>query len=293
MRQPTVEFVVSREDYANRVMEAVQARRADYEHHLAVLHKGEEEWSLPGICAVDDRPVDFLIDRKWGGLQGADGIWLPSWRERIECPLCHLNNRQRAMAALALSELDARMARAPGAVLYAMEQVTAMYAALAASRTSWELLGSEYLGPSLESGTIVDGLRHEDAEALSLDDRSIDVVLSNDVFEHVAEPRRAFAEMARVLRASGVMLFSIPFQPEAARNRTRARLELGELVHVADPVYHGNPMSAEGSLVFTDFGWELVDWVREAGFSNCQGFLYWDVELGHLGVGDLLFRAER
>jgi SAM-dependent methyltransferase len=291
--RPAIDFVGGESDYRERLSGDLQASRRELERHLAVAHAEEEEFTLPGVCAVDGSVVDFLVDRKWGGARGADGIWVPSWRERIECPLCHLNNRQRAMAATALAEIEGRSEAPRAPVLYCMEQVTAMFLALRAQCTTWELIGSEYLGPRHASGDVVDGLRHEDAEAMSLEDASVDVVLSNEVFEHVAAPRRALAEAARVLRPSGVMLFSIPFDPRRQDNRTRARLEDGELVHLEPPEVHGNPMSADGSLVFTDFGWELLDWVRDAGFRTCRGFLYWDYALGHLGVGDLLFHADR
>jgi hypothetical protein len=270
-----------------------QAQRRELERHLAVAHREDAEFTLPGICAVDERAVDFLVDRQWGGRQGADGIWVPGWRERLECPLCHLNNRQRAMAAVVLAEIEGRRGGSRPPVLYAMEQVTALFAALSTRRSGWDLVGSEYLGPAHVSGAVVDGLHHEDAEALSFGDETVDVVVSNDVFEHVNAPRRAFAEAARVLAPSGVMLFSIPFDTNRRENRTRARVENGEIAHFEPPEYHENPMSADGSLVFTDFGWELFEWVRAAGFRACRADFYWDLELGHLGVGDALFRADR
>jgi SAM-dependent methyltransferase len=50
-----------------------------------------------------------------------------------------------------------------------------------------------------------------DAAALPLADASVDTVLLLDVIEHVAEPERALAEAARVLRAGGVALVTVPF----------------------------------------------------------------------------------
>lgn len=52
---------------------------------------------------------------------------------------------------------------------------------------------------------------HASAAALPLIDRSADTVLLIEVAEHLAEPARAFAEIARVLRPGGRMLFTVPF----------------------------------------------------------------------------------
>jgi SAM-dependent methyltransferase len=55
-------------------------------------------------------------------------------------------------------------------------------------------------------------------DAIPLNDASVDVVLSYDVFEHVAHPPRLLAECHRVLRPNGVMLIGTwgwghPFAP--------------------------------------------------------------------------------
>lgn len=48
-----------------------------------------------------------------------------------------------------------------------------------------------------------------------------------------------------------------------------------QLVQFKPPSYHGNPVSAEGSLVFTHFGWPLFDDIVEAGFVSFRiGVVY-------------------
>jgi SAM-dependent methyltransferase len=46
--------------------------------------------------------------------------------------------------------------------------------------------------------------------ALPCGDAAFDLVLACDVIEHVADDRRAFAELTRVLRPGGVLIFSVP-----------------------------------------------------------------------------------
>lgn len=72
---------------------------------------------------------------------------------------------------------------------------------------------------------------------------------------------------------------------------TRARLTDGKVEHVLPPAFHGNPVSADGSLVFTDFGWDLLNVMKDAGFSEVGVDVYASPELGHLGGGQLVFRS--
>lgn len=50
----------------------------------------------------------------------------------------------------------------------------------------------------------------EDASELPFDDDSFDAALCLEVFEHLSDPRIAAAEIARVLRAGGVLIASVP-----------------------------------------------------------------------------------
>ncbi len=43
--------------------------------------------------------------------------------------------------------------------------------------------------------------------------------------------------------------------------------------------------------MFTDFGWELLDEMRAAGFSEVAMHIYWDESRGYLGVGQHYIRA--
>jgi hypothetical protein len=106
----------------------------------------------------------------------------------------------------------------------------------------------------------------------------------------VPDPRRGFAEKARVLRPGGVLLMTVPFF--AARDATvrRARLQGGRLEYLLPAEYHGNPMDpAGGSLVYHDFGWDLLAMIREAGFRDAFAGLYWSERYGHLGAPQTVF----
>ena len=245
-----------------------------------------EAFAVDGYCVPCNKNVSFLVDMQSGG-QRQDIGWLPNWRERLECPLCRMNNRQRLIATLVTRELGVHRKKH----VYFMEQVTPIYNWAIATFKNHNTVGSEYLGHEYEGGAIIKGIRHEDVNNLSFSDGALDLIVSNDVFEHVPNPARAFAECARVLKEGGVMLATIPFHRNIDESITRARIIDGQLEHVLPPLYHGNPVSADGSLVFTDFGWDVLQGMQAAGFSDVSVGIYASVELGHLGGGQLVFEG--
>ena len=272
----TLDLMRSRADF-ERVWASCVARVA-YERRLVEASRGREAWTLVGYCHACDAAVELQVDWHFS----VDGQ--PNWRERLQCPQCALNSRQRFMAYL--------LRRHARGVVYLYEQVTP-FSAWAAG-TFDEVLASEYLGPDIRGGTVIGGIRHEDALELSFADASLSVIVSNDVFEHVPDIDLAFEEAARVLQPGGRLLFSVPFHSDRDETVQRAAIRDGQLVELLPPVFHGNPISEEGSLVFYDYGWSLLDRCRAAGFLEASAIGYWSALYGYLGGGlQMVFEATR
>jgi GT2 family glycosyltransferase len=289
-----VTLVRTRLEYEREMALPLWRSRAAIEQRLAQEHRDEEEFAVPGYSLLAGRAVDFLVDRRYGA-ELRDRVTIPRWRERLVCPVTQLTNRQRAMA-LFLREYGVRVAqrekRAPDVFMF--EQVTPLFGYLRLAEKVWNIAGCEWLGPEVKPGAVVGGIRHEDCAALSLPDSSVDIVMSLDVFEHVPDPRRGFQEKARVLRPGGALLMTVPFFPERDATVQRARHADGKLEHLLPPEYHGNPIDPEGgSLVYHDFGWDLLPMMREGGFSDAFIGLYWSLEYGHLGAPQTVFIATK
>ncbi|WP_152053726.1 class I SAM-dependent methyltransferase [Tautonia marina] len=282
--------VGSRDEFLALVGGPAFARHRHLEQYLAEQHREADQFAVPGYCLCCERPVDFLVDWRFGGSNDGEGA-RPNWRERLECPGCHLNNRQRMIAGQVAELL--RGAGEPCSSAYLMEQITPIFRWFLEHFPDCRIVGSEYLGPDLQGGSVRDGIRHEDAERLSFEDASFDVVVSNEVLEHVNDPFRCMQEMARILRPSGQAFLTIPFDVSRDHNRRRAEIRDGQLHHLEEPAYHGNPLSEEGSLVFTDFGWEALAQLREAGFADVGLHVHWSYELGHLGPAPSYFHLIR
>jgi len=249
---------------------------------LAKDHAHTETYHLPGYCRLCEREVDFLVDRQCGATE-MGGVWLPNWRERMTCLGCGLNNRQRMMALTARNRIGQLRDKRPD--VYLMEMVTPIYHWLSTSVPQARYTGSEYLGEDIKSGKIIKGIRHEDVERLSFDDNSFDLVISNDVLEHVLNPDKALLETCRILRPQGVLLMTVPFHLDKENNERRAEWASGGIKHLLPPCYHGNPLSDKGSLVVTDFGWDFLQNIRNAGFTKAELRFYWSEVYGHLGAG--------
>lgn len=274
---------------------------AAYRDHVARL--GAHAWDLElalaeanpdvpfkvdGRCWIDDAPVAFEMDYLYSTDLGTRRI--PNWRERMVCPICHLNNRQRASVHVATEHLGLR----PESRIYMTEQVTPAYALMRGRHA--EVVGSEFLGTDVPAGSVSGaGVRHEDLTQLSFADASFDAVLTFDVLEHIPNHRKALAECHRVLRPGGQMLFSIPFLEDTVETRTRAHFDAqGTLVHDHPPAYHGDPVNPEkGVLCFHDFGWDVLDHALAAGFADATAVVYRDPGYGYLGGWPILFAARK
>ncbi|PKN13226.1 MAG: class I SAM-dependent methyltransferase [Deltaproteobacteria bacterium HGW-Deltaproteobacteria-4] len=272
------------------IFDAAYLDRVAVEKMMALSNRKQRTWHLPGYCEVCGKAVRFLID--WvNSFETPEGK-MPSYRERIICEDCGLNNRQRFMAAFlrkAMNKLDGNDHR-----VYLYEQVTQFFKLMQAAKTKAEIFGSEYLGHDKKPGELIKNIRHEDALSLSMASDSIDIIVSNDVYEHVPDISTALAEACRVLKKGGRLLFSVPFHASQDTTTQRARLDQGVVTHLLPERYHGNPVSFKGSLVFYDFGWDLLDFCRAAGFSDVYMLCYYSMMYGYIGEGmQYMFVAEK
>lgn len=128
---------------------------------------------------------------------------------------------------------------------------------------------TSYLWDEVEPGDSKDGVRCEDLERLTFDDESFDLVISSDIFEHVRKPYEAFAEVHRVLKTGGLHIFTVPLKwPLPESTVSRVDTSGNEDVSVLQKVYHGSPTDSEGSLVYTDFGLDIIDDMESIGFKT-------------------------
>lgn len=128
---------------------------------------------------------------------------------------------------------------------------------------------SEYVDGA-PSGSVHGDVRCEDVQALSYADARFDLVTHTEVLEHVADDARALAELLRVLRPGGRMLFSVPLH-EGRATLERARLRDGTIEHLLEPSWHGDPFRAGARvLAFRDYGHDIALRLAAAGFVDIR-----------------------
>lgn len=110
----------------------------------------------------------------------------------------------------------------------------------------------------------------EDLERLSFPDGGFDVVVVNEIFEHVPDLPATLAEIARVLRPGGVLISTFPFAMGSYETLVKARLGPSGPEFLIDPEYHGDPMNPQGALVFQIPGWDIIDTARRLDFADAQ-----------------------
>lgn len=222
-----------------------------------------------GICPICQKNSIFL----------AMGAWL---REDLKCVRCKSSSRQRAVV-----DYIARTFPALGKMhIYepSPTQPSTDYLRRYSAQHTWS-----YYPATSHSGHADDSL-NQDLQSLSYDDNSFDLVVSQDVFEHIADPRKAFSELARVLKPGGSHVFTIPWYP-GRRTERRAKMVDNETVHLQSPEYHSDPYDDNGALVFTRFGSDIDRIIEESSGMRTSIIEAYDSRKGIYGDSLYIFHS--
>ncbi len=122
---------------------------------------------------------------------------------------------------------------------------------------------SEYFD-SVPSGEYKNGILCENFENLSFENDSFDLVISEDVFEHLKDYEKGFREVYRVLKKGGVHVFSIPFY-FGSKTKRLFEFKNGQEIPIGEIEFHGDPV--RGMIpAYTHFGEDLKDVLRDIGY---------------------------
>lgn len=119
--------------------------------------------------------------------------------------------------------------------------------------------------PGAALGTVVEGVRSEDLTRLTYPDAGFDLVLTSETLEHVPDLDAALGEIRRVLAPGGRHIFTVPVLPQTPHTFPRAILRPDGTVESRAPRI-AHPGGDWGYPVFTEFGADLPDRLRRAGF---------------------------
>ncbi len=201
-----------------------------------------------GFCPICDGESVFRSRHAW-------------FRDHLLCERCGSIPRERALMKI-ISE-----ARPNFRNLDIHESSPAQRGVSTLMKRECSGYSCSYFFPDVERGQIEPrfNARCEDLENLTFEDSSFDLVITQDVLEHVFDPDSVFREIARVLRPGGAHIFTVPIVNKFGATRRRASIaDNGQIEHLCEAQYHGNPVDAEGSLVTIDWGYDIASRIQSA-----------------------------
>lgn len=218
-----------------------------------------------------------------------------NFRETCVCFKCHSTNRQRQIAHVLCNSVSDRPVRSlkdfvkkNNLSIYNTEAGGVLHSYLSLMTN---YISSEYLSDEYESGKLIDGVMHQDLMNLSFEDNQFDLILSTDVFEHIADPYIAHQEVLRVLKPGGRHIFTVPFhQTEFLDEKLASINDDNKIEYYKEPVYHYDPIRVDGILVFNIFSIEMLSKLSKLGFRTNMYLLY-NPFLGILGFNGLVFES--
>ncbi len=209
----------------------------------------------------------------------AVGDWL---REDLKCARCRSSSRQRAISdylTRCFADLETLKVYEPSP-----SRPSLRYFEQAGAQYTWSVYSLETRRPA-EAGVLIENL-----ESLTFSDEAFDLAVSQDVLEHINDPRRAFAEISRILGPGGSHLFTVPWYPDRPTQR-RAERRGGRMHHFGPPEYHADPFDDNGSLVFTRFGADIGKIIEECSGMKTEIIRAQDSRQGIQGDSIVLFHS--
>jgi SAM-dependent methyltransferase len=136
-------------------------------------------------------------------------------------------------------------------------------ASLKLQKAAKKYIASQYF-PDKPFGIKIDSYINQDLENQTFKDESFDIVITQDVMEHIYNPEKAFKEIARTLKNGGAHIFTVPIINKHKPTEVWAvKGEDSQPVFLKIPEWHGNPVDVKGSAVTMHWGFDIVDYIKE------------------------------
>jgi hypothetical protein len=232
------------------------------------------KFEISGYCPVCESAQTFRAERD-GPL---DEKWFPNWfRGDLKCLGCLSIPRERAIAhvieqvAPQWRQMSIHECSPSGVFSGKLQRQCANY------------ITTQY-DPSTPFGSLSPkGWRNEDLQNQTFADEIFDLVITQDVFEHLLLPGRAAREIARTLKFGGMAVMSVPLVRQWGGTRRRAALVDGKVIHLLPEEYHGNPVGDGRALVTVDWGPEIAAYLS---YHSGITFTAWFIDDLRIGVRD-------
>jgi SAM-dependent methyltransferase len=226
------------------------------------LYKLLSSKSWRGTCPICEKPVRFY----------ATGPW---YRDQLVCGSCWSIPRERALICVLQ-------------MLYPTWGELSIHESSPGGKSSAKIKAQcpsyteSQFDRSIPFGTMhpIRGYRSEDLENQTFQNETFDIVITQDVFEHLFQPDKAIQEIARTLRPGGAHIMTVPIVNKSKPTCRRAGLENGKITHYLEAQYHSNPIGSEGSLVTVDWGYDIARYLSSHSGLSTTIFHLDDIKQG-------------
>ena len=247
---PILRTIIQERDQLRLQVAHLQQRQREFnsieKSATLLLQQDSQVFENYGYCFCCASTVKFV----------AYGSW---WRDQYLCTKCGSIPRERALMYC----VDTFFPAWRNLTIHESSPSN-RGASLRLGRECSKYIASQYY-PNILTGETHNGYRCEDLESLSFAEDSVDLHVTQDVFEHLFNPAKAFREIARTLKPGGAHIFTVPIVNKNKPTEICARLKAdGTIEHLQEPEYHGNPVSEEGSLVTRWWGYDICDFIHKS-----------------------------
>ena len=232
-------------------------------------------YDRPGFCPICAAEVRFTATQAW-------------YRDFLHCSGCRSIPRERALALV----LERNF---PDWRTLAIHESSPAERGISAKlkRECPGYVATQFF-PGAARGAVVQGFRNENLEALTYPDASFDLVVTLDVMEHVNRPDEVLREVSRTLRPGGAYLFTVPTYKGRIETERRAHFRSdGSVEHMAEPEYHGNPVSDKGALVTFHYGYDFAALISAWSWLDVEVSRFHDHRHGVIGDFTEVYLARR
>lgn len=215
-----------------------------------------------GFCPCCDSKVIY----------SSDNLWL---RDNLQCSNCQSIPRERAL----MMTIEKYYPNWKDLDIHESSPVN-RGASMKLKNYAPKYVASQFYS-NVKLGGFVDGFRNEDLENQTFEDEQFDLVVTQDVMEHIYEPDKAFKEIARTLKKGGSHIFTVPLINKFGDSKRWAiKGENGKPKFLYTPEFHGNPIDPEGSPVTYHWGFDIVSHIDNACGLNSKIEYNYDLDNG-------------
>jgi len=215
-----------------------------------------------GFCCCCDRDVLFKTENVW-------------YRDYYKCSNCGSIPRHRAIMHI----IETLYPDWEGAYIHESSPSEGGASAKIKRLCNNYIASQFYMGK--KPGEYEGLFRNEDLSNQSFDNEIFDMVVTQDVLEHVFNAEKVFCEIARTLKPEGFHIFTVPLvNKEKPTEKTAEINKDGTLTYFTPPEYHGNPIDCNGSLVTYKWGYDIVDIIQKSCNMVSEIYTLDDIGLG-------------